>query len=357
MSIIIAILVFGGIILVHELGHFFAARKCGVKVEEFAIGMGPRILHRKFGETIYSLRLFPIGGSCRMLGEDESNSDRRAFNNKPVLPRIVIILAGAFMNFVLALVIATGVIMVNGYTSPTVSAVVSGSPAEQVGLMPGDRIIEADGTKINIFYDMTFLLQDTQAKPISLTILRDGKKIQKQVTPYAVQSEDGITEYRIGFNAIKKDGFFSEQREGFEKAGIFDSIQNGFYTNVFYVKTALVGISRLATLKIGIDQMSGPIGVTNAIGETYEKSMEFGVKPAVLNVLNLMAFLSANIGIFNLLPFPALDGGRFIFLLLEAIRRKPVKPEIEGMIHFVGFTLLMILTVFILYNDIVRLLH
>lgn len=367
IAIIVAILVFGAIVLVHEFGHFTAARKCGIKVEEFAIGMGPKLLSYQPGETVYSIRLFPIGGSCRMLGEDASTDEyetynsseaSRAFNNKPVWQRIIVILAGAFMNFVLALAVALIITLAgNFFVLPVVDSVVPGSAAEELGLIHGDRIIEANGTKINIVEDLSFVLDDTKGVPISITILRNGEKIQKMVTPRQQTDEEGNISYVIGFIRQIKTSPFVPAREGAQTASIMECFENAFYTNIFYVKTTFIGLTRLVTFKIGMDQMSGPIGVVTAIGGTYDRAIQVNVKAAVLTMLNFMAFLSVNIGVFNLLPLPALDGGRFMFLAVEGIRRKPVKPETEGMVHFVGFALLMILAVFIAYNDIIKLVH
>lgn len=357
MSIIIAILVFGAIIVVHEFGHFQAARRCNVKVEEFAIGIGPKIFSFKPGETVYSLRVFPIGGFCRMLGEDESNPDARALNNASVWKRMSIILGGVFMNFLLAIIFMVVITFLGGYTTTTVYSVSEDTPAAEIGLKPGDKIIEANGSKINIFDDMYFLLQDTGGKTIDITFLRDGEKIMKQVTPYPVKYSDGSVGYKIGYVPYTKAGLFRELGDGVERVGFFDGLKTAYYTNLYFVKTAVIGIQRLVSGRIGIQEMSGPVGVTTVISDVYEQSVSQGPVVTTVNMLYFLVFLSVNVGVFNLLPLPALDGGRFIFLLLEAIRRKPVKPEIEGVIHFVGLALLMILSVFIMYNDVLKIFN
>ena len=360
MSIIVGILIFSVIILIHEFGHFYAARKCGIKVEEFAMGMGPKLLSFKPGETVYSLRLFPLGGSCQMKGEeategevDESVSD--AFYNKPVWQRIIVILAGVFMNFVLALVVMTSLTLVTGYAMPVVHQILPGSPAAEAGLLPGDRILKADGTSIHISDELSFIVSEKNNQPIDLLIERNGTKMHKSVTPREMADEDGVTAIRIGFKHTMRTSPFEAPVESFQRAGFFDSLRIGVYKTLFDVKMTFVGLTRLITLRVSPDQMSGPIGVVSMVSNVYEQSIQNSVKLAVLNMLRFMAFLSATIGIMNLLPLPALDGGRLIFLIIEGIRRKPVNREIENMVHFVGFALLMILAVFIAYNDIMKL--
>ncbi len=208
--------------------------------------MGPKIFSVTRGETVFSLRVFPIGGFCKMLGDEDFSNDQRAFNNKPLISRFLVITAGAFMNILLSLVIFTGMVLFTGFSEPTVMSVVSGSPAEKTGLMPGDKIVRIDTTRINLYEDMTFALGKTLNNPIDLTILRGGEKVVKNITPYL--DTDGI--YRVGIICERKTGFFDETREGFKKAGIVESIQKGFYKIAFFVKVTIEGVFKMFSFQV-----------------------------------------------------------------------------------------------------------
>ncbi len=368
MSIILAILIFGAIIVIHEWGHFLAARLNKITVLEFAIGMGPAFYKRKMKSgTLFTLRLFPIGGFCKMLGEDESNEDPGAFNNKKVWQRFVVSIAGALMNFVLALVISLIMVSFSGYTEAVVDSVVSGSPSEQAGLQAGDKIVKVDNYSVNSFSDLAFKVNVDGDEPLSFKIIRDGKTITKQIQP--VFNEEN-NQYLIGIRASRTLGLFEKENEltaGMTRAGFFDSVSAGFNTMTYYVKVTFVSISKLVTLQLGVDKLTGPIGVTGIINEQLSDINKpdaqghvatFGKKVGEVASFAAMlcAMMSANIGIFNLLPLPALDGGRCVFLIIEAIRRKPVNPEKEGLVHFIGLVLFMILAVFVAFSDILKII-
>lgn len=351
MPIVIAVLLFGAILLVHEFGHFIAARKCGVFVEEFAIGMGPKLLSKQGKETLYSLRLLPIGGFCKMRGEDETNDDPRSLNSKPVYQRAIIMVAGATMNFVLAFVAVLAVSSIGGITALTVSGVVENTPAAAAGILPGDRIMSIGGKNVHLYDEMMFNLTEiVKDKQTSIVVNRDGKAIKLQLTPM-FDKEDST--YKIGVQLTPKAGIINSR--GLPRANPWEHIENAVFSNIFYVKSTLYGIGQLITLKVPADAMAGPVGVTSVISDVYQQAAPKGLTIVLLNVFHILALLSANVGVFNLLPLPALDGGRVVFLLIELVRRKPIKREAEGMVHFVGFALLMVLTVFILYSDIMKL--
>lgn len=359
MSIIIAVLAFGLIVLSHEFGHFIAAVKSGILVEEFSIGMGPRLWSYKKGDTLFSLKLFPIGGSCRMLGEDtsEGESDDRAFNNKPVWKRIIVITAGVIMNIVLALLITTFIVFVNGFAQPKIESVMPDYPAEEAGLQKGDVIKKINKTKVNIYDDLAFALERVDGTAMNVVVERDGERFDLELTPKLYEDYDGIERYKIGFTPTRYSPLIGSAIEGYDRAGFFDSLEVGFFRNIFFVKQTFVAVYELVTAKIGLDQMAGPIGVVDMIDETYTEAVETdGHWYAIQNMLSFTALLSINLAVINILPLPALDGGRLVFLIIEGIRRKPVKPETEGVIHFVGFVLLMILAVVVAFNDVFRLL-
>jgi regulator of sigma E protease len=353
VSIVIAILVFGAIVVVHELGHFIAARKCDVLVEEFAIGMGPMLFRKQVGETLWSLRLFPIGGFCKMLGEDTVSDDTRALNSKKVYQKAIILAAGAFMNFLLAFVIFLATTLANGFSVAQVSSVVKGAPAEQAGLLPGDRIVKLNGTAINIYEDLSFEMSTVKGEPIEVEFKRDGQRMKSLITPYLDESTGA---YKIGFIAAQKTGLLGKAAEGFERAGFFETIGRSFALITFFIKATVIGLVRLVTAQVAVSEMSGPIGIMSVIGETYTQTIKESFMTMLMNMLMLCALLSANLGVVNLLPLPALDGGRLVFVLFEGIRRKPVPAEKEGMVHLIGFVLLMILAAFIAFSDIRKLL-
>ncbi|MDR1000975.1 MAG: RIP metalloprotease RseP [Clostridiales bacterium] len=352
MSIIIAILVFGAIVLIHELGHYWAARKCGVTVEEFAIGMGPKIFSWTKNNIVFSLRGIPIGGFCKMLGEDDESNDPGALNRKSIPQRTIILAAGAMMNLALAFIIFLFITLFSGFSTTTIHQTMPGSPAEAAGLRSGDRITRLNGTSVNIFGDVTFELSGNTGSPTEVTYVRDGQIHTTTITPY--KAEDGS--YKIGFLASGRTGLFEKRVEGYERAGAWESLTTSAFEIAFYVKVTIVSLVRLVTGQLDMGQLSGPIGIVSVIGEAYTESVKVSAWAVVLNMLSLCAILSANLGVFNLLPLPGLDGGRLAFVFVEAIRRKPLPVEKEGLVHFIGIVLLMILAVFIAFNDIKKLL-
>lgn len=342
-KIILAILIFSFIILFHELGHFIVAKKCNVKVNEFMLGLGPRLFGVQKGETMYSLHLLPFGGACAMEGEDEESDDERAFNKKPVWQRLLIVFAGPFFNFLLAYIIAVILIGVAGYYPATITGVVEGSPAEEAGLQDGDTFVSFNHYRIHFYNEITLYTFFHPGQTLDVTYERNGKRNTVQITP-EYNEESG--RYMLGVYA-----------EGdTEKEGAFSTLAYGGYEIKYQIYVVFQSLKMLVTGQVGLQDMAGPVGIVKAIGDTYDESIIDGVYYVVLNMLSFMVLLSANLGVMNLLPFPALDGGRIVLFLVEIIRGgKKLDPNVEGKINFVGFALLMVLMVVIMVSDISKL--
>ena len=340
MGIILAIIIFSFIVFFHEFGHFILAKKNGIDVEEFAIGMGPALCSKEYKGTKYAIRLFPIGGYCAM-GEDEAATDSpNNFNNKSVWARISVIAAGPIFNFILAFVFAVILTAMVGYDPPVVREVEQGYPAAEAGIQKGDTIVKMGNKKINIYREISIYNQFHQGEDVEITYIHDGKKQTVTLIP-KMDEESGYT--RIGLTG-----------SGNTKANIFTSIQYGVYEVKFWICTTLESLMMLITGQIGADQLSGPVGIVSVVDNTYQQSKSYGLFIVIAQMLNIAILLSANLGVMNLLPLPALDGGRLVFLFVEAIRRKRIPPEKEGYVHLVGIALLMVLMVFVMFNDIRR---
>lgn len=324
----------------HEFGHFILAKKNGIDVEEFAIGMGPALCSKEYKGTKYAIRLFPIGGYCAM-GEDEAATDSpNNFNNKSVWARISVIAAGPIFNFILAFVFAVILTAMVGYDPPVVREVEQGYPAAEAGIQKGDTIVKMGNKKINIYREISIYNQFHQGEDVEITYIHDGKKQTVTLIP-KMDEKSGYT--RIGITG-----------SGNTKANIFTSIQYGVYEVKFWICTTLESLKMLITGQIGADQLSGPVGIVSVVDNTYQQSKSYGLFIVIAQMLNIAILLSANLGVMNLLPLPALDGGRLVFLFVEAIRRKRIPPEKEGYVHLVGIALLMVLMVFVMFNDIRR---
>ncbi len=340
MGIVLAVLVFGSVVFIHELGHFLLAKFNGIRVDEFSIGMGPRLLSTVKGDTRYSLKLFPIGGSCMMGEDDVDDMSEGSFNSKSVWARMAVVAAGAIFNFILAFVCAVIIIMYSGYDEPVISGVVSGFSAEAEGMQAGDRIVEINGKKINIWREITYYNLFHPGETAEVVYERDGEKYEVTITPQ--QDENG--NYLMGIRSPAS----------YTKANILTGMQYGIYEVRFWINTTIDSLKMLVTGKVGVDQMSGPVGIYNVVDETYQETKSYGAVVVIMQMLNIGILLSANLGVMNLLPIPALDGGRLVFLIVEAIRGKRVPPDKEGMVHFVGMVFLLALMVFVFFNDIKR---
>ena len=426
LKFVIAVIIFSAIILIHELGHFLLAKKNGIIVTEFSLGMGPRLLSTVKGGTRYSLKLLPIGGSCAMLGEDTAEEDvPGTFNRAPVWGRISVVAAGPVFNFILAFILSVIITGFVGYDPAQIMTVESGSTAELAGIREGDIITEYNGYHIDVARDLyvyTYLNQ-LREEPVTVTVDRNGEELTFTFMP------DVDVRYLLGFNRSDADSMKVEsliegmplEEAGLQPGDVITSVDGvptpdgaayaeyleenplsdqpveitydrngteysveitpreyrtpglGFSYNTGYteaqglevlkyaaldvkymIRTTLLSLKELVTGGLGMDDLSGPVGVVDAIGTAYEETKDEGTVIMWMNLLNMAVLLSANLGVMNLLPLPALDGGRLVFLLLEAVRRRPVNREVEGMVHFAGLMLLMALMVVVMYNDILK---
>lgn len=426
LNILIAIIIFSVIVVFHELGHFLLAKKNGIEVTEFSLGMGPRLLSTVKGNTRYSLKLFPIGGSCMMVGEDGEEEGPGSFGHASVWGRISVVAAGPIFNFILAFVFALIITSVMGYDPPKVLSVEENSPAEEAGLQEGDIITSFQGKHISIGRDISLYesLYGMQQDQIKMTVKRDGKKIdlnfkaasekkymlgfsyvpdgEPEITEVFVDGAmmkagvlagdvitavDGtkvstgeelqayLEEHPLGENAVtitvSRDG---NEKEFTVQPTVRTQVSTGFVYNLYREKTNFFGVLKYSAVEVRywisstidslgllikgtfrVNDLSGPVGIVDAIGSSVEEAKSEGTVVMWMQMFYWAILLSANLGVMNLLPLPALDGGRLVFLLIEAVTKKKVNPNIEGMIHFAGFVLLMALMVFVFMNDIKRL--
>lgn len=345
MKYIVALLIFSLIVIIHELGHFLLAKRGGIRVNEFALGMGPILLSKQIGETKYCLKLLPFGGSCMMEGEDAESDSKDAFGKKSVWTRISVVAAGPIFNFILAFLLSLFIIGCIGYDEPLVVAVTEGYPAQAAGMEAGDKIVKLNDTPIRVYREVSMFIQmqqdDIQAnphQPITVVYERDGQEYTAELVPQL--SENGM--YYMGFSG-------SGVRT---RGGVLKTIGYSLYEVKYWVSTTIQSLGMMFQGQVSADDVSGPVGIVSAIGETYESSKQDGTFYIVLNMAYISILLTANLGVMNLLPIPALDGGRLVFLFIEAIRGKPLDPKKEGMVHFAGLMLLMALMVLILFNDV-----
>ncbi|MGL5314918.1 MAG: RIP metalloprotease RseP [Peptostreptococcaceae bacterium] len=334
MTIIAAILLFGVIVFVHELGHFLLAKKAGIKIHEFAVGMGPKLFSTKKGETLYSIRLLPLGGYCAMEGEDGESSDPRSFGQKSLLQRASVLFAGPFFNIIFAVILLIPVFIYMGAPSTTLGKIIPDSPAQAIGLQVDDKIVNINGHEINSWEDVVSNLHSSEGKEIQISVERDGELKVFNVTPE--KNADG--NYVIGISYKPERSFFG-------------SIGSAFTTTVDMTKQMIIFVGQLFTGSVpgGVENaVTGPVGVISIVSDQASKG--------IFNLMYIGSVISLNLGILNLLPIPALDGGRLVMLAIEGIRGgKKLDPNKEAAIHMVGFALLMGFMVFITYKDILRL--
>ena len=341
MTILLTIIVLGLLIFVHELGHFLTARAIGIPVYEFALGFGPTLIsHRKNGVS-YSLRLIPLGGFVRMAGEEPGdNDDPKGYSRRTPLEKIAVSVAGPAMNLFLGLLIFIYSYAFIGLPTPTnepvIGQVIAGEPAAAAGVMPGDRVLAIDGQPIASWEQITAHMSSKEpGKAITLTLQRQAETIDLQMVP--------VPNAQTGTPAIGVMG-----QVLYEKQGIIQSIAYGFQQTFYLTGALLSGLWMLISGGASAGDLAAPVGITMMVGEASQYGTIF--------LLSFIAFLSINLGILNLLPIPALDGARVVFSLAEILRRKPIDPEKEGFIHWLGFMFLMLIIVFVTYNDILRLI-
>lgn len=382
VTAIVTIIMFLVMVSLHEFGHFITAKIMDFKILEYSIGFGPAVWHSKKSEIQYSIRAIPFGGYCKFEGEDEASEDKRAFSNQPVWKRIIVVAAGGIFNIILGFVLFLFIVPAGSPVSTNViDEVVENSYIEEQGIMPGDEVVEINGKHVSFYNDISLYTQDfTAGEECELVVKRDGEKLRftfrpsESVTSYTY-TEEGI-EVASSVNGVSEDTVFYKYGEGAQRddsrIGTTETVTRliiGFRPqqedinalNVwgeawnqtkFVVKLVYNSLWQLVTGRAGMDQMSGPVGIVSEVNNAVNSGSQ-----SWLYVLNLTALLTINLGVFNLLPIPALDGGRLLFMLIELIRRKPIPPEKEGLVHAVGFLLLIALIIFVSFNDIMRLIR
>ena len=348
LYIIVAILMFGFLIFIHELGHFLTARLFHVTIYEFAIGMGPKLISWKSKKngTAYSLRVLPIGGFVSMAGEDEESEDEGSLRRKKVWQRMVVTAAGSVFNLVFGLIVMLLIVSFSSQIgSTTVLDFPQGATSVQTetkdGLLPNDEIIEINGKKVYVFYDMAYKITRYGVNPIDITVIRNGETVVLSDVVFPTATEQGIVYAQRDFyvHILKKT------------PGVV--LENAFFQSVYTVRMVYDSLYDLITGRLGIEQMSGPVGITTVITDAAESAVK--TKDGSY-LFMLFVVLAMNLGCMNLLPFPALDGGRLVFLVIEGITRKPVNAKIEGYIHFAGMILLLFLMLIVTFKDIFTLM-
>lgn len=350
MYILLAILVFSVLIVVHEFGHFVAAKACDVQVNEFSVFMGPKLLQKKGKETTYTLRLIPIGGFCAMEGEDEESENPRAFTSAKPWKRVIILVAGSLMNFLLGLLVVFGIYAsAQAFAVPVINDFFEGCPYEAEGaFQAGDRIYSIDGKRIYLYSDVDMFLSRNSEQVYDIVVIRDGQKVRLDDFPLTkvAYEVDGTTEYKYGF-------YF-----GYEDATLGAKLKNAWYHGIDFARMVWISLGDLVRGAVSVNDMSGPVGIVSVISETGEAAETTAA--GVENVLYLGAFIAVNLAVMNMLPIPALDGGRVFFLLItcliQAITKKKVNPKYEGYIHAAGMILLLAFMAFITFKDVVKLI-
>ena len=335
--VIVMLFVFGVMIFVHEAGHFFTARMCKITVKEFAIGMGPKLFSwqsKKHG-TRHSIRLLPIGGFVSMEGEDEDSADENAFCNKPVWKRMLVVAAGPFMNIVLGVVLTLIVVLSQGPLASTTISDFNENAMSSEKLMVMDEIIEVDGTGVHTGNEVLYEIMNQGYEPIDVVVIRNGEEITIEDVKFGTSTEEGVTFGEMDFRVFPEERTFGT---------ILKQTASRSLSTVKMVYDSLIG---LLTGRFGIDSVSGPVGVAETVGEA--------AKTNIVGFLYIAAILTINLGVFNFIPFPALDGGRFLLLCIEGVRRKPINKKIEGYINFAGLVILFGFMIFITCKDIFKL--
>ncbi len=344
VTVFLFFLVFGIVVVSHEFGHFLIAKMNGIHVVEFSVGMGPRLISWGKKDTLYSIRLLPIGGACMFEGEDGLNQkegdqeeNKGAFPNANVWARISTVVAGPLFNLLLALLVALVMVNMIVIRDPVISEVYPETAAQQAGLQPGDRILSLNGERVYLFDEVYTFVQMSKGQQVHVVFERDGMRMETDLAP-KYDEESGRYLFGIG------------TKEYVTVKGL-DSIRYAWYEVRAGVKNTYKSLGMLLTGKVSRKEVAGPVGIANMVGDIYEETKE-DWRDVLVNMMNITMLLSVNLGIMNILPLPALDGGRLVFLIVEVLRGKPVPPEKEGVVHFVGLMFFMLLMVFVFFNDI-----
>jgi len=336
LTLVASVIIFGLLIFFHELGHFLVAKRVGIGVMEFALGFGPRLLHKEIGETTYSLRAFPLGGFVRLLGDEQEEIEaENSFQKQAVWKRFLVILAGPLMNFLLAVILFSLIYFaflgVPVYSSTTIGELLPGGAAAEVCLQQGDRLKFIAGEEVTDWHEVVAIIHAHPERELEIVYERNGKTFTVTVTPER-DAETG--EGRIGIGAeTRKFALLSSLRMGVEHA-------------VWFIKFTVFSLLQMVLGRVAPDVM-GPVGIIGLVGQV--------ARTGLMNLISLAAIISLNLGTINLLPIPALDGSRLMFLVLEGLRGRPVDPQKESFIHFIGFAFLIVLMIVIAYKDLVRL--
>ncbi len=326
IDIVSFIVVFGLLVFVHEFGHFITAKLSGVKVREFALGMGPAYFKKQGKETLYALRVFPIGGYCDMEEDNGPSDDPKSFSNKKPIFRLIILAAGAFMNFILAYVLLVIVMFGVGFATNTLKDVVEDYPAAVAGIEAGDTIVAVDGFNTPEWQDIVDRINESKGQTLTITVERNGQTLNYDVTP---QNDSGA--YKLGIETKTEKRIGSAFVDAGKQFWIFMTSLIGFLVN-------LIGPGKVE------GEVVGPVGLFQTVGKASQQG--------IMTLIFLASYISVNLGIVNLLPFPALDGGRIIFVLIEMIKGSPVDPKKEGYVHGAGFMVLIALMIFLVFRDI-----
>ncbi|MCM1539601.1 MAG: RIP metalloprotease RseP [bacterium] len=362
MKILWFLVIFAVVVIAHEFGHFLVAKANGVRVVEFTVGMGPILLKKQGKETLYTWRLLPLGGACIFENEDGLDTEEKkkkaeeAEQAQELIPdtekdrslpaasvwvRIATYAAGPIFNFLLAFFFSLIVVGMSGSDRTEILSVIEGYPAQEAGLMAGDEIISLNGERVHLYREVTLFSQLNQGEEVKIVYERDGERHTAVIHP---RYDEEAGRYYIGFSG----GVY-------EKCNALDTIKAGYYEVRYWIKVTYKSLFMLFRGEASVKDLSGPVGMAQVVGEVYEEASEYGILTLIASMLNFAILLSANLGVVNLLPLPALDGGRLVFALIEAVRGKPVPRDKEAIVHFVGFVLLLVLMVFVMYNDIMRL--
>ena len=355
-SIIWFIIIFSIVVISHEFGHYLLARANGIRVKEFLVGFGPVIFKFKKGETVFKVCLLPLGGACVYDGMDEIDKDAEAeedseriidrskFPNARPWAKIATLVAGPLFNFVLGFIVAFIMVNMIVIREPVVTEVIEGGAAEAAGIMPGDRITAIDGEKIYLYDEISVYTTLYRGGDTHLTVDRNGEELEIVMTPYYSEQ---YGKYMIG---IINDTFVEELKGG-------DAFRYTWYEMRYNVIMVWKSLGALLTGHLARENVAGPVGVVNMVGDIIEETSPYGWQTVLVNMLNLMLLLTVNLGIFNMLPVPALDGGRLLFALIELVRGKPVPPKKEAYVHLAGMVLLLIIVVIVFFNDIHNIFH
>ena len=334
---LVAILLFLVLIIIHEFGHFIAAKLLGVRVNEFAVGFGPRLFSKKWGETNYAFNLVPLGGYCAMEGEDEDSSDDKAFCNKAPWRRFLIVVMGAVFNLLLGVIIVAIILApIERFTTTTIAQFNENAVSEQSGLQVNDKILKVDGRKIFTTYDLSYAFTNVKDGKVDILVERNGEKKELDNVTFQTETYEKIDFLTVDFKVYGEEKTFGTY------------IKNTINTSISYCAVIWRSLIDLLSGKYGLSAVSGPVGVTVVIANAAKQSLR--------DLLPLMAFISINLGIFNLLPVPALDGGRLVFILFEMIFRKPIPQKYESLVHTIGFVALIGFMILIVAKDVLSLI-